>query len=304
MIYTVTLNPALDYHVYAEKLCLGEVIRARRVGLSYGGKGINVSALLTRLGLPATALGFVAGATGEMLCRSLEQEGILQDFIFLKEGATRINVKIHVNSKDTDLNAPGPEIDPSSQEELLRRMRGLKEGDALVLSGSIPPCLPRDFYRRLMEGLPPRVLVAVDTEGECLRAVLPLRPFLVKPNLSELSSLVGYSCDTPESLIRGARELRDWGAQNVLVSLGGEGALLLDASDRLYRQDAPSGTVIQTVGCGDAMLAGFLANWLKSGDSLESLRYAVSCGSASAFSERLAEEAQIQELYNKMATEH
>ena len=199
MIYTVTLNPALDYHMYIDDLQLGEVSRAHSVSLNYGGKGTNVSALLTRLGIPNLALGFAAGITGRLFLKSLIRQQIPQDFILLKEGATRINVKIHADSQDTDLNAPGPRIPSSAVNALISRMQQLSWEDALVLSGSIPSCLSIDFYATLMQALPPRILTAIDAEGSSLRATLPLCPFVIKPNLRELEELAGYSCSSYET---------------------------------------------------------------------------------------------------------
>ena len=300
MIYTVTLNPALDYHMYIDNLQLGEVSRAQSVSLNYGGKGINVSALLTRLGIPNLALGFAAGITGRLFLKSLIRQGIPQDFILLKEGTTRINVKIHADAKDTDLNAPGPRIPRSAADTLIERMRHLSLGDALVLSGSMPSCLPVDFYGTLMQALPPRILTAIDAEGSSLRATLPLHPFVIKPNLRELEELVGHSCPTQEAVHSAAQSLQAAGAQNVLVSMGAQGAFLLDAEGHTHLQAAPEGTVIQTVGCGDSMLAGFLSRWLEHQDYDDALTFAVACGSATAFSSHLAERDDIWNLYKML----
>ena len=300
MIYTVTLNPALDYHMYIDDLQLGEVSRAQSVSLNYGGKGINVSALLTRLGIPNLALGFAAGITGRLFLKSLIRQEIPQDFILLKEGTTRINVKIHADAQDTDLNAPGPRIPLSAADRLIERMRHLALGDALVLSGSVPSCLPVDFYGILMQALPPRIPTAIDAEGSSLRTTLPLHPFVIKPNLRELEKLVGHSCPTQEAVLSASQSLQAAGAQNVLVSMGARGAFLLDAEGHTHFQAAPKGTVIQTVGCGDSMLAGFLSRWLETQDYDDALTFAVACGSATAFSSHLAERDDIWNLYKML----
>lgn len=300
MIYTVTLNPALDYHMYIDGLQLGEVSRARSVSLNYGGKGINVSALLTRLGIPSLALGFAAGITGRLFLESLIRQEIPQDFILLKEGTTRINVKIHADAQDTDLNAPGPRIPTSAAAALISRMQQLSPEDALVLSGSIPSCLPVDFYGTLMQALPPRILTAIDAEGSSLRVALPLHPFVIKPNLRELEELTGHPCPTLETIHSAAQRLQTAGAQNVLVSMGAQGAFLLDAKGHTHLQAAPKGTVIQTVGCGDSMLAGFLSRWLENQDYDDALTFAVACGSATAFSSHLAERDDIWNLYKML----
>lgn len=301
MIYTVTLNPALDYHMYIDNLQLGEVSRAQSVSLNYGGKGINVSALLTRLGIPNLALGFAAGITGRIFLKSLIRQQIQNDFILLKEGTTRVNVKLHTSDQETsELNAPGPRIPASAADEFLHSFRRLTADDMLVLSGNLPISLPESFYQTIMDTCPSGVLTAVDAEGTCLRLSLSRRPFVIKPNRREVENLVGYSCATQDNLLRAAIYLQAQGARNVLISLGSQGAFLLDETGQTHFQHAPQGTVIHTVGCGDSLLAGFLARWIERKDYADALAFGVACGSATAFSPHLAERDDIWNIYKAL----
>ena len=284
MIATVTFNPALDYTLRLERLRPGELNRAEGESLRFGGKGINVSVMLGRLGVESTALGFSAGFTGLALEEGLARAGVRAGFVRLPGGLTRINVKIRAE-EETELNGRGPAIPPEVLEALLARLDSLSAGDFLVLAGSVPAGLPGGVYGRILDRLAGRgVEAVVDAEGELLREALPRRPFLVKPNRRELEGFFGRPLPGEGELRDCAAALRRAGARSVLVSLGGDGAPLLDAEGRFFRAAAPAGTVRGSVGAGDAMVAGFLAGWLEGGGSGRALRLAVAAGSAAAFS--------------------
>lgn len=296
MIYTVTLNPAVDYIVHLDTFADGTVNRSLSESIQFGGKGINVSTVLTSLGIRNTALGFVAGFTGRTLDEGLRQMGVDTRFIILPSGITRINVKIKAQ-QESEINGNGPRIDLDSLDRFYYLLSSLVPGDYLILAGSIPPSLPQTIYRNILERLSNRnIRVILDTEGEALLCSLPYRPFLIKPNRTELTELTGRPCSTDADVQRGAAYLQRLGAQNVLVSLAGDGAILLDETGELYRMRAPSGTVRNSVGAGDSMLAGFLAGLLHSGSYSTALRLGIAAGSATAFSERLADRASIMKL--------
>lgn len=295
MVYTVTLNPSLDYHLYLPSLSVGNVHRAQHTGITFGGKGINVSVILTRLGIPNTALGFVAGFTGDELCARLNEAGVQQDMIRLENGHTRINVKLHA-SDETEINAAGATVTPDAMEVLLGKLGSLNSGDALVLSGSIPPSLPIDVYGKIMAHMRNKgIRCVVDAEGDALLATLPYAPFLIKPNLHELSMLVGERLKTDAEIISAARGLQARGAQNVLVSLGARGAILLDADGGCHIAPAFDGDPVNTVGAGDSMVAGFLAG-LPEGYA-SALRMGLAAGGATACAEGLGEKETILALY-------
>ena len=294
MIYTLTLNPALDYVVRLDALLPGAINRLEHTELICGGKGINVSTMLCRLGVPSVALGFVAGFTGEALTRELERDGICCDFISLPEGMTRINIKIKAD-RETELNGPGPDIPQSALNALYARLDRLTDTDTLVLSGSVPPSLPADIYREIMSRLDGRgIRFVIDTAGSLLFNTLPYRPFLIKPNHLELAELLGRTLDTEAQLLDAAHQLQTMGAQHVLVSRAAQGALLLTRDGKIYRQAAFSGTVINSVGAGDAMLAGFLAGFPDG--YAAALRMGAACGSATAFCAGLARRADVDAL--------
>ena len=291
MIYTVTLNPALDYAVYLRTLVPGTTNRTAREVLSFGGKGINVSAVLAALGEPTVALGFIAGATGEMLRRMLTEAAVGEELIPLPAGATRINVKIKAES-ETEINAAGPVIDAASLERLFAKLEKMKKGDTLVLAGSVPPSVSPDIYKAMAEIAAVRgVRLVVDAERDLLLPILHHRPFAIKPNRAELAAIVGRELLTDTHIEAAARELQAAGAENVLVSLGGDGALLLDGQGCVRRAPAASGKVVNTVGAGDSMLAGFLCGIAKGYDY--ALRMGIAAGSATAFGEKLADAARI-----------
>lgn len=297
MTYTVTLNPSLDYTLQLEKLRPGELNRCQGAAFSCGGKGINVSVVLHNLGVPTVALGFVAGFTGAQILSALQARGIAAEFFRLEEGCSRVNVKVQAQ-EETELNADGPAIPAWQLERLFRRLEELEAGDSLVLAGSLPAGLPADTYACMLARLEgKKIYTVVDTSGEPLRRALSGRPFLVKPNRQELQELYGCPLDTEEALTDAARMLQRQGARNVLVSLAGQGALLLGEDGRPYRQPAPQGKVVGSVGAGDSMVAGFLAGYLESHGNLQlALRTGLAAGSASAFSAGLATRAQVEAL--------
>ena len=297
MIYTVTLNPALDYVVSLSQLALGEVNRTEKEELQPGGKGINVSVMLSRLSVPNCALGFVAGFTGKALKEELEKNRIQTDFIFLKEGLTRINLKVKAQ-QETEINAKGPAMKQEDIERLLRKLEQLKQGDVLVLAGSIPVGVPKNIYEQMIKKVSGKgILTAVDTNGGLLSSVLKEQPFLIKPNHIELGELLGKTLKTRQEVEEGARSLQQKGARNVLVSMAGEGAMLLDENGRLHHISAPKGVVKNSVGAGDSMVAGFLAGYLQSGDYQTALRMGTAAGSATAFSYGLAQKDEVLSLF-------
>ena len=296
MIYTLTLNPALDYILRLPVLREGETNRAASAELQFGGKGVNVSQVLAELGVESTALGFAAGFTGDALAAYLSERGVRSDFVRLPEGLTRINIKLKTPEGDhpeTEINAAGPAIPAHCAEALLAKLDSLAEGDVLVLAGSIPPSLPRNTYRAVMERLDGRgVRFVVDAEGAVLTETLPRRPFLVKPNRAELEGIAGRPLPTDADLRNAAAELQRAGARNVLVSLGSDGAMLLDADGGYHRVPALPVTPVNTVGAGDSMVAGFLAGLDRGYDY--ALKLATACGGATAGSKGLASRETVR----------
>lgn len=301
MIYTVTFNPSLDYIVSVDGFKLGLTNRTDSELILPGGKGINVSTILNNLGISSTALGFVAGFTGEEIVREVEKLGIPSDFIQIPEGISRINVKLK-SIDGTEINGMGPEIAADKVEELMRKLDVLGEGDVLVLAGSIPASMPDDMYSRIMEQLEGRgVLFFVDATGALLRNVLKYHPFLIKPNNHELGELFGVRITAREEAVPYAVKLQEMGARNVLVSMAGEGAVLVAENGEVHSAPAPKGTLVNAVGSGDSMVAGFLAGWMERKDYRHAFYMGVAAGSASAFSENLASKTEILELYEKIA---
>lgn len=296
MVYTVTFNPALDYVVHMTDFRAGEINRTEREEVQFGGKGINVSVVLSHLGIESIALGFLAGFTGQALEKGLRKNGIRTDFIWLPEGLTRINVKIKAG-EETEINGQGPAIPASALEELFRKLDQLRDGDVLDLSGSIPASLPDDVYQQILRRLEGRgILTAVDATRELLCAVLPYRPFLIKPNHHELGEIFGQTPVTDQEITGCARRLQERGARNVLVSMAGDGSLLLDEAGNCHKLGVPKGKVRNSVGAGDSMVAGFLAGWLRTGDYGTAHRLGAAAGSATAFSDGLAEGKDIMDL--------
>ena len=300
MIYTVTLNPSLDYVIALKEFQAGGVNRAAQERILPGGKGLNVSQVLKELGMESTALGFLAGFTGKEIDRMLKAAGCRTDFIWLEEGFSRINVKLK-EREESELNGRGPEIGPEDLEALLWKLDQAGKDDAAVLAGSIPKSLPDTVYQEIMERFSGRGLrFAVDAEGMPLKRVLPCRPFLIKPNRQELAGLFGTSVENAGEAAEYARRLQREGARNVLVSLGGEGAVLAAENGKIYQCPAPAGQVRNSVGAGDSMVAGFLAGYLRTGDYRAALETGVAAGSATAFSDGLAGKEKIWELLQEI----
>lgn len=296
MVYTVTFNPALDYVVRMKEFRAGDINRTQQEEIQFGGKGINVSTVLSHLGVENIALGFLAGFTGQALEEGLRKSGIRTDFIRLPEGLTRINVKIKAG-QETEINGQGPAIPAAALEELLGKLDRLESGDVLDLSGSIPASLPNDVYQKILARLDGRgILTVVDATRDLLCAVLPYRPFLIKPNNHELGEIFGRVLTTDKEIVECARQLQERGARNVLVSMAGDGSLLLDEGGGVHKLGVPKGNVRNSVGAGDSMVAGFLAGWLKTGDYAAAHRMGAAAGSATAFSDGLATEAEVLAL--------
>ena len=280
MIFTVTFNPSLDYIVSVNDFQLGMTNRTATELMLPGGKGINVSIVLKQLGLDNTALGFVAGFTGDEIVRKVEESGINADFIRIQEGISRINLKMK-NIDGTEINGMGPEISADKLEELMMRLDQLKEGDVLVLAGSIPQSMPNDIYRDILQRLEPKKIMAVvDATGDLLMNVLQYHPFLIKPNNHELGELFDVKITTKDQ-----------------VSRGGQGAVFVSEAGEAYMAEAPKGELKNSVGAGDSMVAGFVTGWIMEGDYGHAFRMGVSTGSASAFSENLATKAEVEEVF-------
>ena len=300
MIYTVTFNPALDYVVTVNHFTPGRVNRTIRENIFYGGKGINVSALLANLGYQSTALGFVAGFTGDEIERGVKKLGFQSDFIKAEKGMSRINVKLK-SDEESEINGMGPEITAGDVKALFEKLSHLEQGDVLVLSGSIPACVDEDIYERIMEMLDGRgIRIVVDAEKDLLLNVLKYHPFLIKPNNHELGQMFGTELSTDEEIVEYAGKLQDMGAVNVLVSMAKDGAILVSEDGQVHKQAVAKGTVKNSVGAGDSMVAGFIAGYLENGNYEHALRLGSACGSASAFSEGLACKEDILKLYEEL----
>lgn len=296
MIYTVTFNPSLDYIVGVDNFRLGATNRTSYEQMLAGGKGINVSYMLKHLGFESTALGFLAGFVGEELKRRLVADGIETDFLVLENGISRINVKLK-NIDGTEINGSGPDISADKVRELKGKINTLKKGDVLVLAGSIPQSMPDTIYMDIMADLKDKGIdIVVDATKELLMNVLPYQPFLIKPNNHELGEIFGVELTGREAVVPYARKLQEKGARNVLVSMAGEGAVLIDENGREYKSEAPKGKVINAVGAGDSMVAGFVAGYLETANYEYAFHKGLAAGSASAFSERLATREEIEAL--------
>ena len=301
MIYTVTFNPSLDYIVSVNDFQLGLTNRTDSELILPGGKGINVSTILMNLGIDSTAFGFAAGFTGEEIIREVEAMGIRSDFIKIDSGISRINLKLK-NIDGTEINGSGPEISEEKIEELLRKLDILGEGDILVLAGSIPASMPADMYSTIMDRLQHKnVTFIVDATKDLLINVLKYKPFLIKPNNHELGELFDVKLTTREEVIPYGKKLQKQGARNVLISMAGEGAVLVAEDGSVYEAPAPKGTLVNAVGAGDSMVAGFTAGWIEKKDYRHAFYMGVSAGSASAFSEYLATKEEIMDLYEKVS---
>lgn len=298
MVYTVTFNPALDYVVHMGAFQAGEVNRTDSEVIQFGGKGINVSTVLHNLGVDSVAMGFLAGFTGKALDLGLRQSGIQTDFIWLEKGITRINVKIKAD-EESEINGQGPPVSKEALELLFQKLDRLHTGDVLVLAGSIPSALPDDVYQQILSRLDGRnILTVVDAARDLLCAVLPYHPFLIKPNNHELGEIFNRKLSGDQEILEYARILQDRGARNVLVSMAGDGSLLLDENGGIHRLGVPKGIVRNSVGAGDSMVAGFLCGWLKEGSYAAAHRMGAAAGSATAFQDGLATKEQVMALVN------
>ncbi len=297
MIYTVTFNPSLDYVVSVDEVSVGKLNRSTGEHVLPGGKGINVSHMLKNLGVDSVAMGFLGGFSGEKIERLVKEAGCKTDFVYI-DGDSRINVKIKSNNKtETEINATGPMLKGSHIVLLMERMKTMAEGDMLVLAGSVPAGIPDTVYAHIMEKMQDRnIQVIVDATGALLTNTLPYHPFLVKPNKDELEAIIGEKLDTEEDIIAGAKKLKVLGATNVLVSMGADGAILVDEHGQVYRKKAPAGEVINSVGAGDSMVAGFIAGYRVAADYDYALGYGVAAGSASAFSKGFACIEDVRDL--------
>lgn len=298
MIYTVTFNPSLDYTVTVNNFQQGMVNRTMTERIFAGGKGINVSLVLKNLGFDSTALGFLAGFTGNEIERQLETEGVTTDFIHIPQGTSRINMKIK-SEVESEINGMGPEIREQDIRKLYEKLDVLKDGDVLVLAGSIPAGMPETMYSDIMNHLKERKLkFVIDATKDLLMNVLPFHPFVIKPNNHELGEIFGVEIQDKKQAVEYAKKLQERGAANVLVSMAGEGAIFAGEDGSFFESEAPQGEVVNSVGAGDSMVAGFLAGYLGTGDYREAFKLAVCTGSASAFSEHLATKKEIEAVQN------
>ncbi|MEI3537257.1 MAG: 1-phosphofructokinase [Acutalibacteraceae bacterium] len=298
MVYTVTLNPALDYVMKLKALRTDDINRTDGEEIYYGGKGINVSVILTQLGIPNTALGFLGGFTGKKLEEMLKNDNVSCDFNYLKNGDTRINVKIKAD-KEIDLNACGPEITKEDMQSFLKKLDGIKSGDYLILAGSIPNTLPDDIYEQILERVGDRnINCVVDATGDLLKNVLKYKPFLIKPNHHELGDLFSVQIKSDDDIVKYSKKLQEMGAKNVLVSMAKDGAMLTDENGCVHKIGNAKGKLINSVGCGDSMVAGFTAGYIKTADYSYALRLGSACGNATAFSEKLATREEIERVFN------
>ncbi len=299
MIYTITLNPSIDYIVRLDKLTSGITNRTTSEEYYFGGKGINVSMVLAELDLDSTAYGFVAGFTGKAIENGIRNDHIITDFIKLKNGISRINIKIKAG-EETEINCQGPHIDETELERLLQKIDRISAGDTLILAGSIPNTMPDDVYERMMERLKFKdVRIVVDATKKLLVNSLKYRPFLIKPNRQELSEIFDVEVKTEDDIVHYAKELQKMGARNVLISLGGDGAMLIDENGNKHKAGVLKEKVINTVGSGDSMVAGFVAGYIKTQDYAYALKLGSVCGNATAFLAGLATKEKINELLEK-----
>ena len=300
MIYTVTFNPSLDYIVSVPNFELGKTNRTVYEQMLAGGKGINVTTVLRNLGIDSTALGFVAGFTGDELIRRMNEMGLRNDFIRIGNGFSRINLKLK-DVDGTEINGMGPGIDQAGQDALMDKLKALKEGDTLVLAGSIPESMPGTIYSNILEALQGRgIRFVVDATKDLLLNVLQYRPFLIKPNHHEIGEIFGVKLETRESVVPYAKKLQEMGAVNVLVSMSGMGAVLLDENGQVHALPAPKGELVNAVGAGDSMVAGFLTGWEEKHEYEHAFRMGVATGSASAFSDLLATREEVMDVYGRL----
>ena len=300
MIYTLTINPSLDYIVTVDKFTVGEVNRSKNEIIYPGGKGINVSMVLNNLGIDNVILGFVAGFTGDEIVRLVLEEGLKQNFIKLNKGNSRINIKLR-SEKESEINGIGPNINEDNIKKLYSKLDYIKEGDLLVLAGSIPDCLKQNTYENIIKNLADKnIKFVVDARNELLIKVLKYRPFLIKPNKNELEEIFKVKLDNEERIIEYAKKLKKMGAENVLVSMAEKGAILVGQDNKVYKCKAPEGKLINSVGSGDSMVAGFIFGYLKYNELQRALKIGIAAGSASAFSEKLATKSEVEKLLKQL----
>lgn len=300
MIYTLTLNPALDHIVRLKHLDMGETNRMDQEQIKAGGKGINVSKLLNNLGQKSVILGYLGGFTGDELERMLIKEGLRTDFIHVENGLTRINVKIKADI-ETEINGPGLDISKKEIDELFEKINNIKDGDYLFLSGSIPKSLGDDFYQKIMEKLKDKdIKIIVDASGKSLENTLKLSPYLIKPNLRELEGIFDKEIKTREEISTYSKKLQAMGAKNIIVSLGEDGAYMIDEKENEYFSKPPQGKLVDSVGSGDSMVAGFAYAKSMGFSTEEAFKFSVACGSATAFSKELGSRDDIYKLYEKL----
>lgn len=300
MIYTVTFNPCLDYIVSVDDFTLGRVNRTTKELVYPGGKGINVSLVLKNLGMESTALGFTAGFTGTEIEQALQRWGCYTDFIRVEDGMSRINIKLRSN-EESEINGQGPKISKEALEQLYEKLDVMTSEDVLVLAGSIPGSMPDSSYELIMERVAAKNMkVAVDATGDLLVNVLKYHPFLIKPNNHELEEIFHTPMDSNDTIIAHAKKLQQMGAKNVLISMAGDGAILVSEDGEVRQSPAPKGKVVNSVGAGDSMVAGFLTGYLTTGNYGEAFRMGIATGSASAFSERLATKPEVEEILKKL----
>lgn len=300
MIYTATFNPSLDYIVQLDTFTAGAVNRTKHERIFGGGKGINVSIVLHNLGVDSITLGFIAGFTGDEIERQVKSFGCKTDFIHLSDGLSRINVKLKADV-ESEINGQGPEIDKTSLKAFFGKLNQIHHEDVLVLAGSIPSTLPSDIYEKIMEHLADKsIKIVVDATCNLLLNVLKYKPFLIKPNHHELGEIFNTQLKTDEEIISCAKNLQAKGAQNVLVSMAGDGAILITSDGKIYKSPVPKGTVKNSVGAGDSMVAGFLAGLLTTNNIEKAFKISVATGSASAFSEELATKEEVMKLLQQL----
>lgn len=300
MIYTVTLNPSLDYIMHLNEFNIGGINRSQKEEVYPGGKGINVSIVLNNLNVPNKALGFIAGFTGTEIDRVMKRLGSNTDFIMLDQGASRINVKLDA-TEETQINGMGPKITPADLNALYAQLDLVQDGDFLVLAGSIPSSVSNNIYQEIMKRLSDKKInIVVDTTNDSLRNVLKYKPFLIKPNHIELAEMFNVTITSDEEITLYAKKLQEMGAKNVLISMGGDGSILITQNGEVVKMSAPKGVVLNTVGSGDSMVAGFIAGYLKSKDLKEALKFATAAGSATAFSPWLATKDKIDDLLTQL----
>lgn len=301
MIYTVTFNPAIDYIVRLPKLNIGDINRVAYEQVLRGGKGINVSIVLQNLGISNTALGFIAGFTGQEIIRQLQKLGCQCDFISLPDSFSRINVKIKTTENETEINGQGPTIPQIAIDKLFSKLNTLQENDILILAGSIPQSLPDNIYEQILTHLATKKIhIVVDATKNLLLNTLKFHPFLIKPNIHELEELFHTSLNTSTEIIQHAQKLQKLGAKNVLISLGKDGAILIDEYKNVHQSTAPKGKLINSIGAGDSMIAGFLAGYKQTKDYHQALLMGIATGSRSAFSSNLATKDAVLKLLDKL----